>query len=350
MNSIRSRATGLGIAAVASLLAGCASGASTPAPANRIVAASLLAREERGANAPSVLPPELQRAIQTPLHAGLARSRYVSDARSEVVYVSDYENSSISCFDPSGNVIGQLTSRDGLFYPQGISVSGGILYVANTGSSSVLEFKGCSGTLVRTLNDPEGAPVDVAASHDGHVYVSNIRSSSGPGNISVYTAGGVNPSGSLSAGSNESENFFLATDAKNDVLSTWMDSNGAGHVQCYPSPPVSPGVDQGIVLGFPGGIKVAANGTLAVGDQRTGIDIFAGGNCGSGGWSSTGSISSAPDDWVDIALNSAASLVNRTDISSHNANQLTFPGGTLNQQFITGFLEPIGVAVGSSSK
>jgi hypothetical protein len=292
---------------------------------------------------PNVLPPSLQYLVR-PLPRGAApRARITGAKGGGTVFVSDVNNSSVTCFNERGKVTGQITSLDGLFQPQGLDYYAGVLYVANTADSNILEFQGCSPKPIAMLSDAGQFPVDVTRSPDGYVYASNIDSFTGAGSISVYAPGATSPSGTVNAGPNEARNYFITTDSSGNVYSDWFDLAGVAHVQCYPTPVTSPGIDQGISLGFPGGIKWYA-GHLVVSDQATAIDGYSGGSCSGGGWKLGPQIFTNGYDWIDIALNATASAFNRTDVNSHNADQLTYPGGSLRRQFVTGFSEPIGVA------
>ena len=229
-----------------------------------------------------------------------------------------------------------------MFQPQGLDYYAGVLYVANTADSNILEFQGCSPKPIAILSDAGQFPVDVTRSPDGYVYASNIDSFNGAGSISVYAPGATSPSGTVNAGPNEARNYFITTDSNGNVYSDWFDLASVAHVQCYPVPVTSPGIDQGIPLGFPGGIKWYA-GHLVVSDQVRHRGLL-GGQLYRRRMEARPADSSNGYDWIDIALNANASAVNRTDVNSHNADQLAYPGGDLGRQFVTGFSEPVGVA------
>ncbi len=328
MHFLSSGPRAAGAAAIAAVLSGGLGTAAGAAPVRAV---------------PNVLPPGLQYLVR-PLPRGAApRTRITGAKTGGTVFVSDINASTVTCFNERGKVTGQITSLDGLFQPQGIDYYAGVLYVANTADSNVLEFQGCSPKPIATLSDAGQFPVDVTRSPDGYVYASNIDSFTGGGSISVYPPGATSPSGTVNAGPNEANNYFITADSSGNVYSDWFDLSGVAHVQCYPAPVTSPGVDQGISLGFPGGIK-SYSGHLVIADQRYGIEGFSGGSCTGGGWTLGPQIPSGIYDWVDIALNAKATAVNRTDANSHNADQLAYPRGGLLRQFVTGFTLPIGVA------
>ena len=315
-----------GAAAVVAVLAGSASAASA-APVRAV---------------PNVLPPSLQYLVR-PLPRGMApRARITGAKGGGTVFVSDVNNSTVTCFNERGKVTGQITGLDGLFSRRG-STTTPAFCTSDTADSNILEFQGCSPKPIAMLSDAGQFPVDVTRSPDGNVYASNIDSFTGAGSISVYPPGATSPSGTVNAGPNEARNYFITTDSSGNVYSDWFDLAGVAHVQCYPTPVTSPGIDQGIPLGFPGGIKWYA-GHLVVSDQATAIDGYAGGSCSGGGWKLGPQIFTNGYDWIDIALNANASAFNRTDVNSHNADQLAYPGGDLRRQFVTGFSEPVGVA------
>jgi hypothetical protein len=328
MHSQPSGPRAAGAAAIVAVLAGGFGTAAGAAPVRAV---------------PIFLPPSLQYLVR-PLPRGATRRSWFARAKTAgTVFVSDINNSTVTCFNERGKVTGQITSLDGLFQPQGLDYYGGVLYVANTGDANILEFQGCSAVPIATLSDRGQFPVDVTRSPDGYVYASNIDSLSGAGSISVYPPGATSPSGTVNAGPNEARNYFITADSSGNVYSDWFDLTGVAHVQCYPAPVTSPGIDQGISLGFPGGIKWYS-GHLVISDQATAIDRFSGGSCTGGGWKLGPQIFTNGYDWIDIALNANASAFNRTDLNSHNADQLAFPSGDLLRQFVTGFSEPVGVA------
>jgi hypothetical protein len=282
----------------------------------------------------------------------MGRSWYNPNVTGPIIAVSDFNASTVSCFNEEGVQTAQITSSSGLSNPQGLAFHRGTLYVANTGASNVLEFTGCAPTVVKTLADAGEYPVDVAVASAGQVYVSNIFSTSGPtngpGNICPYVGTTRQPCFNAGPSSGEYENFFITFDDSNNLWSTWEYYKGIGFVQCYPTLPTGgPGIRAtGISMSFPGGLNVEINGSLVVLDQNVGITTWTGGTCSGGTWTQSGStISSSGAVWVDIALDHKNLEVNRTDSTNLNVNSITYPGGVADDKFLpSGVSLPIGVA------
>lgn len=324
-------------AAAVSLLAGCSGGnssTSTPyTPGSLLTQPAASQRFASDIAHASVLPPRLQYLV----HPGqrVATSGWVTPNATPHIYVSDFNNSTVTCYNEEGVQTGQITAAAGLLNPQGMTVHHGILYVANTGASNILEYKGCTTPIVKTRNDPKQYPVDVAVDVDGEVYASNIiTTAGGPGSIVMYTPVGVNPGPPFGI-AGETRNYFIAIDDAGNLYSTYQDAGGAGQTACYPGDAVV-GASVGVPLAFPGGINIHINGNLVISDQGASIRTFAGGNC-AGGWVENvpAAIPSGGNDWIDIALDGPNLELNRTDATALNANSIVYnPAGTADDPFV----------------
>jgi membrane-bound inhibitor of C-type lysozyme len=282
---------------------------------------------------PSVLRPKFQ-AFVGPGHRVAYASWAKPSAFTPQVFVSDFNEGTITCFDLAGSVLGQIT---GLINPQGMALKYGQLYIAETGAHriDIIHIKNtCNPRIGRTLDDPGQYPVDVVVDN-GTVFASNIFGTAGPstapGSITYWTGGNSTPAGNFNAGASEYENFFLGLDASGNLYSNWRDSSFIAHTSCFPSP-AGPGNDLGLTVGFPGGVDIAANGDLLELDQGVGLKTYFGGGC-TGGWTLSSRISSDGDDWVDVSLRPGNGLVAVSNISTLVGQMYTYPAGLLTTTF-----------------
>jgi hypothetical protein len=224
----------------------------------------------------SVLPPDVQRQVAA---RGIsAPQRSVLPARdcnvNHLGFVSDYANNVVYYIDNIG-VCGQAIG--GFTNPQGIAVDRqGNLWVANTLASNVLEFAPPYNAGPKaTLNDPGEWPVDVCVDLQGNVAVTNIYDvNGGPGNVVLYAAGNVNPTGQASNANYPSPRFCAYASNGNLAFDDWNPNNGTtnlGLVLRGNSNNMNAVVNNLTItnqIGFPGGVQVPDHGGLAVLDQN----------------------------------------------------------------------------------
>ncbi len=133
-------------------------------------------------------------------------------------------------------------------------------------------------STTRTLQDPGGAPLDVAVAREGTVAVMNYTTSvSGPGDIAFYAPGSDTVTNTVTG---LITNFtFGAFDKKGNLYDDGFAPGGVVKVGIVRAGSTH-NVDTGISgIGYPGGIMVARNGTINVMDQECRcIGIFKGSN------------------------------------------------------------------------
>lgn len=152
--------------------------------------------------------------------------------KSPLLYGSSYDGGFINIYSAKGSnqqPIGQLTS--GLLSPQGMFVDKHHqLWVANTNAFNIVAFKRGATTSFATLNDPSYYPIAVAVDGHGTVYAANAEGTSGsPGNVTYWTKGSTNPSGTLTLA-----NFLIVlgigVDGNNNVYISFVPTSGPPEV------------------------------------------------------------------------------------------------------------------------
>ena len=132
----------LSAAAALALLAGCSNASAVTPTSSKIQSHTYLPMSGR---IPSVVNPVEMLKLRpsgTPNHKA---SFYACPATGPILYVSDFNNSSINIYKvpfTGHGPCGQLTTASGLVNPQGLIVRHGDLFVANTGA-------GCRGVPPR---------------------------------------------------------------------------------------------------------------------------------------------------------------------------------------------------------
>jgi hypothetical protein len=240
------------------------------------------------------------------------------DARTALVYIADQASNLVVVFDRNGTETGTIAS--GLDYPQGLFVDGKHnLWVANRGASNVLEFARGASTPRRTLSDPGAQPEDVTICPNGTVYVANILTTSGGGNIAVYAGGSLQPTGTLSY--DLGNVFYVTCDAVGNVFAGQLfGSNGT--VVEFPG-----GQQSGATMlpiftgGNPGGIKPDAAGNLLFSDSGGSVTEYT--EAGT----PTGNVIHTGGGWTDIALDRKGNVVLGADGSIGGGASLEFPSG-----------------------
>lgn len=195
-----------------------------------------------------------------------------------VVYAASYQNGgTVYIYDQKASGGTPCGSITGLVNPQGIFVDKSRnVWIAIGGNGrtvrgEVLVFSPSSASPVETLQDPSGAPVDVAVDNrTGTAYVSNFfQGQSQPGLIEVYPKGSTTPASTLSD-PYITYPFYDAVDNQGNLYVTYLHvgsgSFGVGGVDEFPGGSGS-AINLGITLQAPGGIQTTSTGALLICDQ-----------------------------------------------------------------------------------
>ena len=203
-------------------------------------------------------------ALKIAYHASKRVSFNACPATGTIEYVSDFNNSVIGIFKgrfAGQPPCGQLTSSSGLLDPQGLFVdTHDHLWVANTGSGNILEFKRGGTAAIKTFVDTTGGnsefPVDVTVAKDGTVIATNIFApNTGIGSISTWL-----PNGTLVGNfpnANNLEDVFVTVQRNGTVY--WDDNTPALWTGSCPAGACGAFTNTG-ATGFsgPGGLRSAA--------------------------------------------------------------------------------------------
>ncbi|MBD5655437.1 MAG: hypothetical protein IAI50_09730 [Candidatus Eremiobacteraeota bacterium] len=259
MKRMRISISNLGAACAAILsgvLAGCAGGTSQPpalAGSSNALGQSV-AQQIRGGASQPVANRGFMNAV---------------DAKTSLVYLSDFATSLVSVFTKAGLQVGQIAN--GLAAPEGMFVDAqSNLWVANTGvSSDVVVFSRGGLSPTKTLHDPVGAPIDVTVCKDGTAYVADLydNSNNNAASVQVFAPGSTKPTGNLNPPA-DFRNTSLTCDAKGNVFVALLasDSIGSGRIVEFPSGKQSGVKDIGVTLQDPSGMKPDNAGNLLVND------------------------------------------------------------------------------------
>jgi hypothetical protein len=222
----------------AAALAGC-SGAGSVAPSGGTLPQASSSSLARGPGAHTVgTGGQVFRYGDVSRHA--AQRGWIAPAAKDggpILYGSSYDGGYINLDSQKGSnqaPIGQLTS--GLLSPQGMVVDRHHqLWVANTNAFTVVAFKRGSTTPFTTLNDPNYFPLSVAVDSNGTVYAANAQGTSGqPGNVTVWTKGSTNPTGTLTYPSFEIV-LGVGVDASNNVYVSYIPMSGPPAMLEFPA-------------------------------------------------------------------------------------------------------------------
>ncbi|MGB8909576.1 MAG: SMP-30/gluconolactonase/LRE family protein [Candidatus Cybelea sp.] len=207
------------ICAVATMLAACTS--------NSAQQSSILAPTAPNAAKHGMVPvPAVGPARIRPDHH---KSWVSPDAKRapRLLFVPDYGASEVFIFAlPSMALKGTLTGFD---FPEGACTdANGDIWIANTGAQE-MQLYSRTGTLLKTLSVPNEYPAACAINKtNGDLAVTDIESTSGPGNVEIFT----NASGTGTAYSNASiyEYFFAGYDPSGDLF---VDGENASRTSAY---------------------------------------------------------------------------------------------------------------------
>jgi hypothetical protein len=171
------------------LLAGCSSGSAIAPASSAMQSHHFLAMSGR---IPSVANPVGMlrlRQVGLPDHKA---SFNACPATGPIVYISDFNNSSIDIFKvpfAGHGPCGKLTASSGLLNPEGMIVRNNDLLVANTGAMDVVAFHRGATKPYITYTDPSCGgqfTADVTVSNDNFVFATNLFGGSCNGSISIW--------------------------------------------------------------------------------------------------------------------------------------------------------------------
>jgi sugar lactone lactonase YvrE len=249
------------------------------------------------------------------------------------VYVSDEKHNIVAVFNGDGKRVGTINSTGGLNYPQNLFVDGsGDLWVANEGGHDVLMFPPDSPYPTVTLADHKNLPADVTICPNGTIFVANIFSPSGGGDITVYN--GVAEVAIHRTARQAirkltyagSEFTGITCDAAGNVFATAVVGT-FGSVVEFPRGreahatqlPISSG-------GNLGGIKIDPAGNLLVDNPEGQVTEYTEAGQPTG-------VAIATNGWYGIALDAVGTTLYGADAGSEQGVAVTFPGGVQKRTF-----------------
>lgn len=227
--------------------------------------------------------------VVSPAKKGGTEYAYISGIYTDEIYVYDYAKGKF------GSSVGTITS--GISEPQGICATKKDVWVANTGTSQLLEFAGGSLTSSGSLTDSGEYPVDCSVSKKGNIAVSNIISTAGSGgNIEIFTGG--KGSGTAATCSNLYEYYFLTYDKKGNI---WVDGHNSSGNFAFCEVPAGKTSGTAITLNvnpaFPGGVQMHGKYVTILDQEGSVIDEYSVSGS-SGTEKGTISLSESGDDLV----------------------------------------------------
>ena len=190
-----------------------------------------------------------------------------NQAKGGMVFASDAVNSFVNCYSASGfNPPPIRTITSGLQAPQGMIGTDQKITIANTDASDVLVYNGCGQQPVRTMNDSNGFPLDVAVDKKGNTYVTNILDSGSlPGEVRKYAP---RDNIGVQIGDNHLYKiYFVTVDAAGDLFVDGITFADVPELDWLPAGLGTQWKNTRIPLGFPGGLGIDRNGNLLVDDQ-----------------------------------------------------------------------------------
>jgi hypothetical protein len=225
-------------------------------------------------------------------------------------------------------------------------------FVADTNNSRVVEYTDSCST-VAILNDSVKLssttiayyPVGVAVSSDGTVAVTNLcpaPSCSGPGNIAFFARGSTEIT-SIATGL-MSEYFFGGFDKHGDFYNDGLTSHGATVVGVVKRGSSIDSPTKITSVGYPGGVAVARNGTINIDDQQCScIRIYKSSK-------QVGTVTLTDTvDAITFAFTKSDSDIWVADKDKGEDYEFPYPAGGSSINVLTGFAEPIGIAVSPPS-
>jgi hypothetical protein len=242
MSMSRSFGFGVGGAAIAALLAGCAAGGAAPAGGDALAALGTVSVGSPGAAQP-----------WSSITQSGARV-FASDSAAETVQIYSYKPLAL------------LGTIGGLNEPQGLCNDKKTVWLANTGGSELIHYS-AAGKMLGTLADPGQYVISCSVDALGDVAASNIISTSGgAGSVSIWTAGRGSPTNYPVAGL--ARVYFIGYDPHGNLFVDGSDDSGIFALAelAKGAPAFKPLTVSGATINFPGGVQYAY-GALAIGDQ-----------------------------------------------------------------------------------
>jgi hypothetical protein len=297
-------------ATFAGLLAGCAGGTSqTPALAGSPVLGQSVAQQSRDT------------AVRASNHGFMN----AVDAKTSLVYLSDFATSLVDVFTTAGLQVGQIAN--GLVSPEGMFVDQkSNLWVANIGQASdVVVFARGGLSPMKTLNDPVGTPIDVTVCKDGTAYVADLydTNNDNAASVQVYAPGSTKPTGNLNPPA-DFRNTSLTCDAKGNVFVALLETDniGAGRIIEFPGGKQAGVKDIGVTIQDPSGMKPDNAGNLLVNDlvSKTISEYTEAGKA-------TGVVIQDGTDIINIALSRDGKTLLGAASSAQEGISWSFPAG-----------------------
>jgi hypothetical protein len=182
-----------------------------------------------------------------------------------LLYGANFSTNDVDVYTyPQGKLTGTLT---GFNEPSGECADAtGNVFIANTGTSQILEYAHGGSTPIATLNDPGQYPVSCSSNpQNGDLAVSNILSTSGSGSVSIYKKAHGTPK--IFSDSNFYRMEFLGYDGKGNLF---VDGSNASGLFQYAELPKGRKSFTDIALNqsisFPGSVQYDGK-YMAIGDQ-----------------------------------------------------------------------------------
>jgi hypothetical protein len=175
---------------------------------------------------------------------------------SHYVYVASQYSSQGAVFVYSTKGQAQLpvaTITAGVSTPTGLAVdSGGNLYVANSGNSTVTVYAPGTTTPSATYSNGISTPFGVAVGSDGTVYVANeTGGASYTGSVTEYPSGSMTPSTTIELPGQYA--FAVALDKSNALYVSWFSLSSYG-IEIYKYPTEGSGGGHNLNLDLPPGV------------------------------------------------------------------------------------------------
>jgi hypothetical protein len=289
---MRLQTSGLSAIIAAGLLAGCSnSGPSMNPAAPAGAGAAVKARASHSLFIPrwtpnaSVLPAAFRPAGPMALHgrtgkgikpnfAGAAGGLYVSEFYSTDIFAYPHEN--------SGNNPPSCTIGGALFPNDVASDDKADVIDPDGGSKTIMVFKGHGkcGSLLGTINDPYGQPVDASSANaqTGTIAVANLFSTyQGGGTISLCTMSGGCTSNLVN--SNMWEVIGVAMSRSGDCWATSYDNSGVPWLTYFAGCTGTGQTATGWVNSSPGGLDIDKSGNIvSIDPSGTAVYVYSGCN------------------------------------------------------------------------
>jgi hypothetical protein len=333
----------LGVTAAAGMLAGCARDASPSGLGSSLNPALPTSQQVRGSLNTLVTKPGIARAVHpdhskswmTPDKKKKKSLLYISDSGANDVYVYSY---------PGGTLVGTLTGFD---EPQGECTQGKNVWISNTATSQLFEYKAGGTSPIATITDSGQYPVGCAYDEkSGDLAVSNIINASfGNGSVSVYPSPTSTPT--TYPVTTMVRVYFLGYDKGGNLFVSGSDEHGA-----YQLAELKHGTSSftalsvsGATINVPGTVQFA-DGALAIGDQSgaSGYSVLYQTEVSGSTASVTGTtdLTEASDAVQCFILKKAVAVPNA---GGEDTQLYKYPAGGTPTLTISGQSEPIGSAI-----